>query len=75
MKVVYTKDNCPACIALKAKLRSEGVAFKEVHIGSDISRENFIKEYPSVRTVPFVVEELSSKEEDINGNEATTATN
>jgi glutaredoxin len=74
MKIVYTKDNCPACIALKAKLRSEGVAFKEVHIGSDISRENFIKEYPSVRTVPFVVEELSSKEEDIDGNE-TAATN
>jgi glutaredoxin len=72
MKIVYTKDNCPACIALKAKLRSEGVAFKEVHIGSDISRENFIKEYPSVRTVPFVVEELSSKEEDTDGNEATT---
>lgn len=66
--IVYTKDNCPACIALKAKLRSEGVAFKEVHIGTDISRENFIKEYPSVRTVPFVVEELSSKEEDIDGN-------
>jgi len=66
--LVYTKDNCPACIALKAKLRSEGVAFKEVHIGTDISRESFIKEFPSVRTVPFVVNELSSEEKDINGN-------
>lgn len=56
MKVVYTKDNCPACITLKAKLQSEGVAFIEVNIGRDISREDFLKEHPNVRSVPFVTE-------------------
>lgn len=57
MKVVYTKDNCPACNILKAKLRHEGVAFKEVNIGHDISREEFLAKYPTVRTVPYEVEE------------------
>jgi len=63
--IVYTKDNCPACNTLKAKLRSEGVAFEEVHIGRDISREDFMSKYPTVRTVPFVVE-------DGNGDETTS---
>ena len=65
MKKVYTKDNCPACMSLKAKLRSEGVAFEEVHIGKDISREDFMAKYPTVRTVPFVVE-------DGNGDKTTS---
>lgn len=57
MKVVYTKDNCPACNTLKARLRNEGVAFKEVNIGKDISREEFLAKYPTVRTVPFETNE------------------
>lgn len=54
---VYTKDNCPACNTLKATLTMNGVAFTEVNIGRDISREEFMKQFPSVRTVPFVVED------------------
>lgn len=56
MKVVYTKDNCPACVTLKASLVKAGEAFKEVRIGRDISREHFMTLYPTVRTVPYVVE-------------------
>lgn len=55
--VVYTKDNCPACTQLKAALSLDGVVFKEVHIGRDISREEFMAKFPGVRTVPHVVEE------------------
>lgn len=56
MKLVYTKDNCPACITLKASLAKAGEAFKEIRIGRDITREHFMEMYPLVRTVPYVVE-------------------
>lgn len=57
MKTVYTKDNCPACTSLKAQLVLAGEPFIEVHIGRDITREEFMLQFPTVRTVPFIVEE------------------
>lgn len=56
MKVVYTKDACPACVALKASLVKSGEAFREIRIGRDITREEFMAKYPTVRTVPYVVD-------------------
>ena len=56
MKVVYTKENCPACVALKASLAQAGEAFTEVKIGVDISREDFIVANPGIRSVPYVKE-------------------
>jgi glutaredoxin len=54
MMKVYTKDNCPACIALKGKLFKDGVPFQEVHIGRDITREEFLAKFPTARTVPYI---------------------
>ncbi len=68
MKTVYTKDNCPGCVALKASLAQAGEAFKEVKIVAAkneresslrsgveyITREEFMAKFPTVRTVPFV---------------------
>ncbi len=56
MKTVYTKDNCPACVTLKASLAKTGEAFQEVKIGRDITREEFMSKFPTVRTVPYVVD-------------------
>jgi len=56
MMIVYTKDNCPACIMLKAQFKRQGTEFKEVKIGRDITVEAFKEEYPDVRAVPHVVE-------------------
>lgn len=56
MKIVYTKDNCPACVFTKAKLEAQGIAFKEVKIGEDISREEFLEMFPGVRSVPYVID-------------------
>lgn len=56
MKIVYTKDNCPACVFTKEKMKAQGIAFKEVKIGEDISREDFLKEFPGVRSVPYVID-------------------
>ena len=55
MITVYTKPNCPACVSLKATLSQEGKPFKEINIGKDITREEFITKFPTVRSVPFTV--------------------
>ena len=53
--VVYSKENCPACTALKARLTREGESFTEIRVGKDITREEFLKEFPQVRQMPHVV--------------------
>lgn len=57
MKVVYSTPSCPGCVQLKKKLNEEGTEFKEMVIGKDITKEEFWKKYPSVKSVPFLVEE------------------
>jgi glutaredoxin len=54
MKVVYTQTNCPGCVILKAQLVKAGEPFKEMLIGRDITREEFMSKFPTVRTVPYV---------------------
>lgn len=55
MKIlVYTKDNCPACTSLKARLSKEGEAFTEINVGKDITREEFMAKFPQVRTMPHM---------------------
>lgn len=56
MMVVYTKDNCPACNTLKQTLTNNDVIYKEIKIGRDISREEFMDTFPNVRSVPHTVE-------------------
>ena len=56
MKTVYTKDNCPSCVSLKASLAKAGEAFQEIKIGRDITREEFMSKFPTVRTVPYVID-------------------
>lgn len=52
---VYTKDNCPACVSLKSRFKQDGLEFTEVKIGADITREEFMEKFPTVRQVPHVV--------------------
>ena len=59
MITVYTKENSPACVSLKATLKQEGKPFKEINIGKDITREDFMRMFPTVRTVPYMVMEGS----------------
>jgi glutaredoxin len=56
MKTIYSMPNCSGCVALKEKLKAEGELFYEIMIGTDISLEEFKEKFPSVRSVPFVVE-------------------
>ncbi len=56
MKIeVYSKENCPACTALKARLTKEGESFTEIMVGKDITREEFLEKFPQVRQMPHLV--------------------
>lgn len=56
MKIeVYSKENCPACTALKARLTKDGESFTEIMVGTDITREEFLEKFPQVRQMPHVV--------------------
>ena len=55
MKVIYSQTHCPACVQLKNKLKQQGEQFIEIVIGEDITKEEFFELFPSVRTVPHVV--------------------
>jgi glutaredoxin len=52
--IVYTKDNCPACVKLKAELKLEQEEFVEVNVGRDISPEEFRMAFPQVRSMPYI---------------------
>ena len=52
--VVYSKENCPACTTLKARLTKEGESFTEIMVGKDITREEFLAKFPQVRMMPHV---------------------
>lgn len=60
MKFIYTTANCPGCKTLKAQWEANGLVrdrdFKEIQIGKDISKEEFVATFPGIRQVPHVVE-------------------
>lgn len=57
---IYTKDNCPYCVQAKNLLEAKGKEYKEINIGRDIRRDDFMSLFPSVKTVPHII---------INGDE------
>ena len=58
MMVIYTKDDCPACIQAKAQMDQAGQEYREIKIGTDITREEFMDKFPQVRSVPFMIIEM-----------------
>lgn len=61
MQVVYSKDNCPGCDRLLSEYASngwlEGQEYIVKKLGKDISVDEFLKKFPGVRSVPYVVTE------------------
>lgn len=54
--IVYSKPNCPGCVKLKSELKAEGVEFVEIELGKDMTIEAFKDKFPTVRSVPHVVD-------------------
>jgi glutaredoxin len=52
--IVYSKENCPACVMLKERLTKEGEPFSEVVVGVDMTQEAFRAKFPQVRSMPHM---------------------
>lgn len=55
--VVYSKPGCPSCVNAKGLITQRGDTYAETVIGQDITREDFVSLFPTVRTVPYIIEQ------------------
>jgi glutaredoxin 3 len=58
MKIImYTRSNppCPYCVQAKALAESKGYSYTNIDIGKDISREEFMDQFPGAKTVPLII--------------------
>jgi glutaredoxin len=53
--IAYTLPGCSHCTNLKELFRRADVDYTEVKVKSDITVDDFQKEYPSIVSFPFVV--------------------
>jgi glutaredoxin len=53
--IVYSKDNCPQCDKLKKELDRDGVEYVELKLDRDITRDEFLRQFPHVRAMPHLV--------------------
>lgn len=63
MYIVYSKDNCPACVNAKNLLKTLNLQFEDIKIvdnvkdsSKEISRAEFIEKHPGVRSVPYIID-------------------
>lgn len=57
MFVVYSKPGCPSCVNAKSLIDASGDVYIENVIGRDVSREEFMEMFPSVKSVPLIIEQ------------------
>lgn len=55
--VVYSKPGCPSCVNAKNLIEQRGDVYVENVLGRDISRDEFVEMFPSVKTVPYIIEQ------------------
>lgn len=53
--IVYSKPNCPHCVAAKRMLDTLNIEYSIKELGEDISREELLHLFPSARTMPQIV--------------------
>ncbi|MFT5702798.1 MAG: glutaredoxin 3 [Rickettsiales bacterium] len=52
--IIYTTDYCPYCVRAKSLLTKKKVAFEEIKITNDATREEMIVKSDGKRTVPQI---------------------
>ena len=50
---MYSKENCPWCDRAKELMNAKNESYTEIKIGRDITREEFMEQFPNVRSVPY----------------------
>lgn len=51
---MYTKANCPNCVAAKSLLESKGLKYADVDIEVGERLGNFLKEFPDAKQMPQI---------------------
>jgi len=51
--IIYSKDNCTNCLKVKNKLSKYNPTI--LLLGKDITREEFFKRFPNIKSVPQVI--------------------
>jgi glutaredoxin 3 len=54
MYTVYTKPDCPYCVKAKTLLKTKGLEYTEQKMGSDVTREYILENFPTMRTMPII---------------------
>ena len=52
---IYSLPSCYFCIQSKKIFEEKGVQYKEIMVGSDITREEFFEQFQGIKTVPQIV--------------------
>lgn len=52
--IIYSKEVCPYCVRAKSLLQRKGVAFEEIKISDDKTREEMIQKSGGRMTVPQI---------------------
>ena len=51
---IYTKANCPNCVAAKQLLRSKGLSFINYNADDEGVRQHLMRKNPDVRQMPAI---------------------
>ena len=51
---IYTKSNCPNCLAAKQLLKSKGLEYQEINLDDEIKRSEFNLVHPAARQMPQI---------------------
>lgn len=55
MKItIYSKSNCPNCVAAKMQLEARGLEYEEINLDDEVRRANFMEAYPDLKQMPQI---------------------
>ena len=55
MKVtIYSRSNCPNCVAAKMQLQARGMEYEEINLDDEARRANFMAAYPDLKQMPQI---------------------
>lgn len=55
MNIIYTKPNCSYCLLAKDLMNERNIFYNEIKIGENISRDEIISLFPTMKTVPIIL--------------------